>query len=660
MRKFCYLMLFVCLFMCSSTYGQEEYEAFSYSSESAVPKQINLPIIRNIYGGTKIIPIYEGNWTNEMKGAFEYACKIWEEVMPTTFPIRIKAILDEKTSSYQNKPILSKINCNIIKHTEDQNLNYPPYSSASTWTQIKGNEFFNLIGKYQEHTYKYIIKPDMFKEPDITIRYYNYNERLTKSCSFSLDGISDSQYYDFVTLVLRDIAKSFGFIWNNKIIRKPEQLTINKDNAIPFEKDIISKIGEDPHQAYLNATKGELSYCGMKLYAPKEWDTERSLNYFIPNETKKLTELLSYNFGKGTVVRDISDKNINTMFEKILGWEGDIAVSVSNNNSCSLVGTNTNKKIPYLDNITINTNSSKLQTSKFLSKDLLYKEINSQEKDDDIDSIIKLFHPNYYLGSTDDTDCHIALLKNDGTWDVVYTLPGFISGLHCCVSDFELHDKISNYARSCDGYLRCRITQPEIGQNRRIRYISNYYLLDYLPQEITLAKSSILPAEDEEDYYRDVKIGIKNLEGITKVEVSQLDEGNDLPYQYEVPNFKQGYFIATVDKDYTTTFKITAYNQNGTTESYPYILPPVAPSDINIEFNYLNEIIHINTTTKRDNLRKQLLSYKISKLSSASTIIEKECDVNDLNIDVSQLSKGLYNISIKDKKGINHNFKFKR
>lgn len=50
------------LFSLSPMMAQEEIEDLSYSSESVIDKNIGLPIVRSIYGGTKIIPEFEGNW----------------------------------------------------------------------------------------------------------------------------------------------------------------------------------------------------------------------------------------------------------------------------------------------------------------------------------------------------------------------------------------------------------------------------------------------------------------------------------------------------------------------------------------------------------------------------------------------------------------------
>ncbi len=57
---------------------------------------MELPGYRPLKSGSKIIVEYEGEWPEEMKGAFEYAAKIWEENLPMTLPIRIQAILDSR------------------------------------------------------------------------------------------------------------------------------------------------------------------------------------------------------------------------------------------------------------------------------------------------------------------------------------------------------------------------------------------------------------------------------------------------------------------------------------------------------------------------------------------------------------------------------------
>lgn len=128
------LSIFLCL-LPSVIQAQEQLEDLSYASESIIKKNIGLPIIRPIYGGTKILTEFEGNWPYEIKGAFEYACKIWEEAMPTTFPIKIRVILDDKSTQYANKPVYSKI---LIKTTETPTYRTDSYyTDLAPWTQVK-------------------------------------------------------------------------------------------------------------------------------------------------------------------------------------------------------------------------------------------------------------------------------------------------------------------------------------------------------------------------------------------------------------------------------------------------------------------------------------------------------------------------------------------
>ncbi|HCD77306.1 MAG TPA: hypothetical protein DEQ27_02935 [Prevotella sp.] len=111
-----------------SMWGQENtIDTEAYVSDETINRCIKLPFVRNVYGGTKIIVNYKGNWTNEMIGAFEYACRIWEEALPTTFPIRIEAVLDNTKTTTQ----LSKISFNVRSHTDDV-MSYPAFTNVST------------------------------------------------------------------------------------------------------------------------------------------------------------------------------------------------------------------------------------------------------------------------------------------------------------------------------------------------------------------------------------------------------------------------------------------------------------------------------------------------------------------------------------------------
>ena len=659
------VLIFVLGILSIPCFGQEVMEDESYVSDNIVRQEYGLPIIREVYGGTKIIVDFNGNWTNEMKGAFEYACKIWEEAMPTTFPIRILAKLDEETQSAS----LSRIAIQTRSHTNDK-LSYHPYTNVSTWTQIKGTAYIDFSGRGNAGIYDNILSEDMFKEHDITITYFNKSNKLIENCSFALDeNTIDDNYYDFVTIVLRDIAKSFGIIWNNKIVRN-EQFRINTNNILPYEKHVLDCLGYDGdnHQAYLNAIKGSLAFGKFTIYAPVTWDQERSLNYFIPDENVKLSQLLSFDFGRGSVIRDISDVHTYNFFENTLNWKSDITVG-DNLNSFNQKGTTTDNVVPFNGTI-FEESPQKINISSIenTEKSADIKKNSIEKTNNILTSFLKIYSHDYYGGEFDFDGWAICLLKKDGTWDNVYFFGMPNRPLEVSTTDFTLNYDIEEYARTCDGYLRCRITYSQHlpPTYKRTSGWSKYYVLDYLPQRVKMSKSKVLPPEDE--YYRDVEIGLKDIEGVTRVVVSQLDEGNDMPYQYEVPDFRKGYFTATVDREFTSTFTITAYNKNGSTKSETYVLQPLTPTtSIDLKFNVNNDQIKVflDDTQRHDTSGRLLVSsYQIKKVmpyTSEKTIqglisLPKRPESNI--IDISTLDNGIYILTVYDIKGGCHTLKF--
>lgn len=663
--RFCAAILLPYMFSVSAS-GQEYLESEVYASDGTVRKELCLPMVRTVYGGTKIIPEFEGDWTNEMKGAFEYACKLWEEVIPTTFPIRVRAVMDNTTTVYKDRPVLSTVSTAIFNHSQYDMPQPEPITGTSTVLQIKGTTFDEFSDRLSYNMYADIMDDAMLKDVDIIIRYFNYGNKISSNCSFALTEVPNDDLYDFVTLAMRDLAKGFGVYWAQRVNPNTGVLEFNFDRSIPFEFHVMRAIGnhDDSHKAFQNATKGSLNIeKGYVVYAPVEWDASRSLSSFIPND-KKISQLLSYDFGRGTVVRDISSKDTYDFFRDILNWKTDFTVGAGNNGHLE-VSTETENVISYEGSISLAKPSAVSYNFTEASHNSLVNPMAMLP--DNVKGGLSRFHPNYLEGQGIDHDGWIiSLLKKDGTWDAVnvQNISPYTS-LNVSTSDFVLHDDIDNYARSCDGYLRCRVTCNFTNDVYARKIQKSYYmLLDYLPQRVKMAKSCVMPYDDEESYYRDVKIGLKDLEGVTKVVVSQLDEGNELPYQYEVQDFKKGYFIATVDKDFVSTFTITAYNKNGTTVSYPYVLQPLSSSE-KTHLNFIKEgnIIRIGTSARSILCQDQISSYDIRPLNSVG-IGTDACvgrfSMEGNSIDVTSLEKGYYVLIVNDVKGGRHTFKFTR
>lgn len=202
-----------------------------------------------------------------------------------------------------------------------------------------------------------------------------------------LDNFSYSLYstpvnkYDFVTLVLRDIAKGLGYM---SAFTADNNIGAFHDTDRPltyYESIIYNAIGtSDVYTAYTNSTQGTLpfvvpNYGTLNLYAPNIWQNGVSLNCFIPDSTKKITELLTYNFGKGTVIRDIVD-DYNTLFQSLHGWQTYNLTTGFNEKSIRSYGT-TDNLIPYNGTITLAQNST-LKKSAF-NDNILYGTLNGDE-----------------------------------------------------------------------------------------------------------------------------------------------------------------------------------------------------------------------------------------------------------------------------------------
>lgn len=586
--------------------------------------------------------------------------------MPTTFPIKIHAILDSTTEA----SVLSKYSFNTRLHTND-NFSYLPFTNKSTWTQIKGTTFHEFSGLSNTQIYENVISADMFQEPDIVLTYYNKNEALLNNCSFSLYDTPIADRYDFVTIVLRDIAKSLGLHWNIK--SNGSAFRINYNTIIPYEKSIIGKIySDDNSQMFKNALKGSVVIgddINWSVYAPTTWNPILSLNYFIPNEYQKITQLLSYEFGKGSVVRDIASDDTYCIFKDILRWKGDIIVGAGGIGYSSK-NTNTENVIPYNGTISITNNTNRNYKRNEAEDSLPHSAVYgvSSENFDNISSIINKYHPYYNSGSiTANEGWHVSLLLKDGSWDNVFAYPFHTYPYTISTTEFQLNYPIDSYARSCDGYLRCRVNEGYYNPNYgKVTGMSHYYLIDYLPQNVKMKMAKMLNCEDETDYYRDVKIALRDLEGVTKIVVSQLDEGNDVPYSYEIEDFKKGYFTTTVDRDSKSTFTIYSYNKNGKTTCTPYVLQPVDPTPFQLQFKYKEDKITIELVSNRTGIRNFIASYRIARTDLVTPVITElrtqtlpERFIPDSNvIDVSSLSPGFYVLGVIDVRGGTHTFQF--
>ena len=141
--------------------------------------------------------------------------------------------------------------------------------------------------------------------------------------------------------------------------------------------------------------------------------------------------------------------------------------------------------------------------------------------------------------------------------------------------------------------------------------------------------------------------------------MKQHDEGYSQAYYYSVPDFKKGYVNVIVDRDFTSTIQIYAYNKNGVTISDNYIINPVDPSGIDISFNIINDEIELTAKSRRYDAINMIKECNIQSIIDGQKKSIKFAD-NKNKINISSLKQGMYIINVIDVSGVEHTFKFRK
>lgn len=647
------------ILVCANAFAQEEsIEVDNIASDNTVEVSKQLKAVREINGGTVFIVNYGDGFSNEMKGAFEYACKIIEEYLPPCLPITVDVEWGN-TGSSQSGHVFSKVYTRSFDgfgFGKAENISSP-------MTKIKAVTLGEYIIDSNISFFNSIPNSSFFEntdDPDIRIVY---NKFLKNDISFSLEG-APSNKYDFVSVVIRDLLKGLGF--SNRMRKDPVQ---SKLKTLPsylndFERAIANERDSYNSETFFQeATSGSLdissniySETPLNLYAPENWEDGVSLNYFIPNDTYAISNSLSYQFGRGTVVRDINDKYGEDIFNYLLGWHALFTVGTTVGNSASYEG-NTQNFLPYSEPLETRTKTEIIDNSA--------KSIDRQTKSSgksSLEAYLDKFHPGQgmlmdpaYIETT------MSILKKDGTWDVVLRIinnrPNAVEE-ELKMENFEFHYEAEEYARTCDGYLRGRLTTGytihygPAGYRPKEVYESKFYVLDYLPQKVELGiyrntpvsiveyNTSSVPVENPQ---KTVKFVFKNLEGVTSLVLEKRIPGNNLPIRIEIPNFRRGSYMVTFDKTVTTTFNVVSYNANGHSISEPLTfvgtfgqIDPI-PLTVNVKGNQLLIPSEYFETIEG-------MDYQIMPINTFSAFPVQTGVMKDSQIDISVLNAGMYSI----------------
>ncbi|MDE5985703.1 MAG: T9SS type A sorting domain-containing protein [Prevotella sp.] len=137
------------------------------------------------------------------------------------------------------------------------------------------------------------------------------------------------------------------------------------------------------------------------------------------------------------------------------------------------------------------------------------------------------------------------------------------------------------------------------------------------------------------------------MEGVERIRIEQLDEGNELPISYDVPDFKKGYFTATVDKELYTQFVVYSFNKNGYTKSEELVIEPICPVEDFCRIRIDNDLINVSLYEKFTKQKETTFVIYSNSSNSVNEIKEGSFDASNYTINISDLNKGYYILNIQ-------------
>ncbi len=615
----------------------------------------DVPLVRLVNGGTVITPEFDETCPEELKAPFSYACKIVEEYMPPCLPLRVKV------SCRGLNGVASGTVSKVYARSKEHFGNSSYYDNAQM-SVIKGVILAEL-GHNSTRTYLDYVPDVQFltEEPDIEIVY---NKQLFNQMSFSLET-DPGQSYDFVSLAIRDLLKGLGLANAYRFNPATKELLDPERELTPFESVINQMLGESasPAQRLANATKGEFLLHNngvkrLKLYAPSPWQNGLSLNYFIPQEDCSVSNILSYNFCKGMVTRSLNDDYAGFIFRDLLGWKADYTSGVSDPEYAA--GGNTSLLLPYNGSLSIN--SGRYGIAGVMTPEPQGRGLRSIRYSDneELNRYIDSFQPFIYNGNEiADEATSVAVLKKDGTWDVIQHIDQCLSYFTLNFTNFRFNHDESQYARTVDGYLRARITTQR-KQLGRYTCNSTFFVIDYLPQKVNLSYSRVTSSAAREITLTPsnlVRIYFSNTEGVDRIVLQCLREGARLPGKIDITDVKKGYYEMTVDR--TTTFTAVAYNENGTSVGTPITVVPASETpELSFSLDG-NRIIVKSTKPFSDDCECHCI--KIGSATVPRSIIPTFDANGNMVIDIRPLSSGSYILYVMEgKQHVSGTFKFQK
>lgn len=551
---------------------------------------------RTIYGATIIKAVYEGsNINSSFKNAFSYACKLWEEQIPTAFPLNITV----KKRAFNDHTTLAIVN---------------PYYTPL----INGAERATLKRWSQYHLDMRTDAEDFATMPDAEIIF---NSRIPFSYELEANNAPENKY-DFVTVAIQAIAKALGFYFQGNL--EGEKLVSYNSNF--FTRQVILQVGTN-YASAINSGNVLISSNGNSwpLFFRPSFSPAVTFSYFSNDLSNQETAFMQPGITKGSAIRYIGS-SMKDVFS-LMNWDWPIMTSAEQN-GITFETCNTGDVIDYAGSI----NSSPALRPLFAS----------EEEDYFASRSIWRASGNY-------------VLLNDGRWQSFMSLnqlnPADTS--YARSTDGYLRMAFVSYSDGPGGnYQNCHVAyrlykfppqKPVFAVNKYKRY------------ELSGSRSARMPAgspqENEEEIYMEVEIGLENIEGCKNVIIEQIDSDWPIPYYY-FANPREGKFTAYLTKRYPSTFTVTYINDEGETSAEPKVIDlsgvslPSTPVDLYI-FPGNNSIIH--EVTDEHNLPVDSLvnwQYIITDAQNPHIRMQGAITHSSGSIDVSTLPNSIYSIGI--------------
>ena len=279
MKRF--FVLFVVQCFCAVIFAQFGSKGVYATNRQAVV--LDNDSTRTIYGGTIIIPTYVGSGFNStIRNAFDYACKIWEEQIPTSFPLNIEVRMgtlagDSTLASVEPQFNLEADLCPYV---------YPH--------EIDNREN-TIIKRHAQLDDDWRVRPASYIESTDAIITFNTN----KAFSYKINTSAiDPNKYDFISVAIQAIGKALGFY----MMAYYDGTNLNTfTNSNLFTKYVMNG------QQILGYQNTVSSIYGAQLYRPLLYNNNYALSYFDIDAANNETLFMQPGIALGTSIRYIGE-----------------------------------------------------------------------------------------------------------------------------------------------------------------------------------------------------------------------------------------------------------------------------------------------------------------------------------------------------------------